>query len=77
MKRNEVSELKPRFGCLNAGTLAASVHRPRDLVQPRPGGPSDAQTLDRGLQQLREGKFDAKPEPEGAGTRSSGSSGAK
>jgi pilus assembly protein CpaD len=72
MKRNEVDEHKLRFGCFNAASLAASVNRPRDLVQPRPSGPSDAQTLDRGLQQLREGKFDAKPDPEGAGTRSSG-----
>jgi pilus biogenesis lipoprotein CpaD len=72
MRTNTLEEHKPRFGCINAASLAASVHRPMDLVSGRPTGPSDGPTLDSGLQKLREGKLDAKPESEGSGTKSSG-----
>ncbi len=72
MKQSVVDEYKPRLGCLTAASLAASVHRPRDLDHGRVPGNSDAQVLDKGLQSFREGKFDAKPDPVGAGTTNSG-----
>ena len=72
LKEGTVNEYKPKSGCWNASSLAASVHNPRDLVSGRPLGPSDGRTLDRGLQLLRDGKFDPKIDPEGTGTKSSG-----
>jgi pilus assembly protein CpaD len=69
LKQSTVNEYKPRLGCWNASSLAASVHNPRDLVSGRPLGPSDGPTLDRGTQLLREGKFDPKIDPEGTGTK--------
>ena len=77
LKQGTVNEYKPQIGCWDASSLAASVHNPRDLVSGRPLGRSDGPTLDRGLQLLREGKFDPKIEPEGTGTKLSGSLGAK
>jgi pilus assembly protein CpaD len=68
MKEGTVNEYKPKVGCWTASSLAASVHNPRDLVSGRPLGPSDGPTLNRGLQLLREGKFDPKIDPEGTGT---------
>ncbi|MGH7006350.1 MAG: CpaD family pilus assembly lipoprotein, partial [Alphaproteobacteria bacterium] len=58
MKRGNVNENKPSFGCLNASSLAATVDRPQDVIAGRPSGPSDGPTLDRGIQLLREGKLD-------------------
>jgi pilus biogenesis lipoprotein CpaD len=72
IKRSDVDEYKPTFGCLTASSLAATVHRPQDLVSGRPSGPSDGPTLDRGLQLLREGKFDPSINPVGTGTSLSG-----
>jgi pilus biogenesis lipoprotein CpaD len=77
MKRRTVNEYKPRFGCLDAASLATTVHRPHDLVQGRATGPSDAQTLDKGLQNLREGKFDPPVTPVTTGSPQSGTQGAK
>jgi pilus biogenesis lipoprotein CpaD len=77
MRRGEVSENRPRFGCIHASSLAVTVHSPQDLVTGRPSGPSDAQTLDRGLQQLREGKYDPSITGTGTGSPQSGTSGAK
>ncbi len=75
MQRRMVDEYKPKLGCLDAASLAVTVHRPGDLVQGRPSGPSDAQTLDRGLQQLREGKLDPPVTAAGTGSPQSGASG--
>jgi pilus biogenesis lipoprotein CpaD len=72
IKRSDVDEYKPSFGCINSSSLAATVHKPADLVQGRPQGPSDGPTLDRGLTQLREGKFDPSINPVGTGTSLSG-----
>ena len=69
LKEGTVNEYKPKIGCWSASSLAASVHNPRDLISGRPLGPSDGPTLNRGLQLLREGKFDPKIEPEGTGTK--------
>lgn len=77
MQRRTVDEYKPRFGCLDAASLATTVHRPHDLVQGRPTGPSDAQTLDKGLQNLREGKYDPPVAPITTGSPQSGTQGAK
>ena len=68
MKRNLVNENKPSFGCLNASSLAASVHQPQDIIAGRRSGPSDGPTLDRGVQLLREGKFDPPVTPVGTGS---------
>ena len=68
VKRNVVNESKPSFGCLNASSLAATVHQPQDLVAGRRHGPSDGPTLDRGLQQLREGRFDPPVTPISTGS---------
>ena len=75
MKRRMVNEYKPRFGCLDASSLATSVHRPADLVQGRPAGPSDAVMLDKGLQNLREGKYDPPVTPVTTGSPQSGQPG--
>lgn len=77
MKRRTVDEYKPKFGCLDAASLATTIHRPHDLVQGRPTGPSDAQTLDKGLQNLREGKYDPPVAPVSTGSPLSGTQGAK
>lgn len=77
MKRRMVDEYRPKFGCLDAASLATSVHRPHDLVQGRPTGPSDSATLDKGLQNLREGKYDPPVTPISTGSPQSGSQGAK
>lgn len=75
MIRRMVDEYKPKLGCLDASSLAVTVHRPGDLVQGRPSGPSDGPTLDRGLQQLREGKLDPPVTSAGTGSPQSGQSG--
>jgi pilus biogenesis lipoprotein CpaD len=75
MNRRTVDEYNPKLGCLDAASLATSVHRPHDLVQGRPHGPSDAQTLDKGLQNLREGKYDPPVAPTGTGSPQSGQQG--
>lgn len=75
MKRRTVDEYKPRFGCLDASSLATTVHRPHDLVQGRATGPSDAPTLDKGLQNLREGKYDPPVTPITTGSPQSGQTG--
>ena len=75
MKRRMVEEYKPKLGCLDASSLATTVHRPLDLVQARPHGPSDAQTLDKGLQNLREGKYDPPVTPIGTGSPQTGQTG--
>ena len=77
MRRGDVAEGKPRFGCIHASSLAVTVHSPQDLVTGRPSGPSDAQTLDRGLQQLREGKYDTPITSTGTGSPQSGTGAAK
>ncbi len=77
MKRRTVEEYRPKFGCLDAASLATTVHRPHDLVQGRATGPSDAQTLDKGLQNLREGKYDPPVAPISTGSPQSGTAGAK
>ena len=71
IKRSHVEEYKPKLGCLTASSLAATVHRPQDLISGRPLGPSDGPTIDRGLQLLREGKFDAPVTTTGTGTAQS------
>ncbi len=76
MKRRTVDEYKPKFGCLDAASLATTVHRPEDLVQGRRRGPSDGPTLDRGLQLLREGKLDPPVTSTGTGSPQSGQQGA-
>ncbi len=75
MKRRTVNEYRPQFGCLDAASLATTVHRPHDLVQGRATGPSDAQTLDKGLQNLREGKYDPPVTPITTGSPQSGQTG--
>jgi len=75
MVRRRVDEYKPKFGCIDAASLATTVHRPADLIQGRPRGPSDALTLDRGVQQLRDGKLDPPIAPIGTGSPQSGQSG--
>lgn len=75
MRRRMVDEYKPKFGCLDASSLATTVHRPEDLVQGRRRGPSDAQTLDKGLQNLREGKLDPPVAAVGTGSPQSGQQG--
>lgn len=77
MKRRMVDEYQPKLGCLDAASLATTVHRPHDLVQGRPTGPSDGPTLDRGLQNLREGKYDPPVTPVSTGSPQSGTQGAK
>ncbi|MBL8661841.1 MAG: hypothetical protein JNM29_03400 [Candidatus Odyssella sp.] len=77
MKRRTVDEYRPQFGCLDAASLATSVHRPHDLVQGRPTGPSDGPTLDKGLQNLREGKYDPPVTPVSTGSPQSPTSGTK
>jgi len=77
IKNSTVDEHKPKLGCLTAASLAATVHRPQDLVSGRPPGPSDGQTIDRGLQLLREGKFDPSVTGAGTGTAQSAQPGAK
>jgi len=77
MVRRMVDENNHRFGCFDAASLATSVHRPHDLVQGRPHGPSDAQTLDKGLQNLREGKYDPPITSAGTGSPQAGQQGAK
>ena len=77
MQRRTMSEYKPQFGCFDAASLATTVHRPHDLVQGRATGPSDAQTLDKGLQNLREGKYDFPVVGAGTGSPQSGQQGAK
>jgi type IV pilus biogenesis protein CpaD/CtpE len=76
MRRRMVDEYKPKFGCLDASSLATTVHRPEDLVQGRRRGPSDAQTLDKGLQNLREGKLDPPVTSVGTGSPQAGQQGA-
>ena len=76
MQRNMVDEYQPKLGCMDASSLATSVHRPEDLVSGRPSGPSDAQTLDKGLQNLREGKLDPPVTGTGTGSPQSGAQGA-
>jgi pilus biogenesis lipoprotein CpaD len=68
MQRNTVDEYKPKFGCLTASSLATSVHRPLDLVSGRPGGRTDGVIAAKGVEMLREGKFD--PPITSAGTGS-------
>jgi pilus biogenesis lipoprotein CpaD len=75
MVRRMVDEIKPKFGCLDASSLATTIHRPEDLVQGRPSGPSDGPTVDRGLQQLREGKLDPAITGTGTGSPQSGQTG--
>jgi len=75
MVRRMVDEHNPKFGCVDAASLAVSVHRPADLVQARPHGPSDAPTLDKGLQNLREGKYDPPVAASGTGSPQSGQQG--
>jgi pilus biogenesis lipoprotein CpaD len=75
MVRRRVEEYKPKFGCIDAASLATTVHRPADLIQGRPRGPSDALTLDRGVQQLRDGKLDPPIAPVGTGSPQSGQTG--
>jgi pilus biogenesis lipoprotein CpaD len=75
MKRRMVEEYKPKLGCLDASSLATTIHRPHDLVQGRPHGPSDAPTLDKGLQNLREGKYDPPVTSTGTGSPQSGQQG--
>lgn len=75
MKRRTVNEYRVQFGCLDAASLATTVHRPHDLVQGRATGPSDAQTLDKGLQNLREGKYDPPVTPITTGSPQSGQTG--
>jgi pilus biogenesis lipoprotein CpaD len=75
MRRRFVDEYKPMFGCLDAASLATTVHRPEDLVQGRRQGPSDAQILDKGLQNLRDGKFDPPVTSTGTGSPQSGQPG--
>ncbi len=77
MKRRTVDEYRPRFGCLDAASLATTIHRPHDLVQGRPTGPSDGPTLDKGLQNLREGKYDPPVTPVSTGSPQSPTSGNK
>ncbi len=74
MKRRTVDEYNVRLGCLDAASLATTVARPYDLVQARPTGPSDGPTLDRGLQNLREGKYDFPVVGAGTGSPQSGQS---
>jgi pilus biogenesis lipoprotein CpaD len=75
MVRRMVDEYRPRLGCIDASSLAVTVHRPGDLVQGRPSGPSDGATLDRGLQQLRDGKLDPPVTSTGTGSPQSGTAG--
>jgi pilus biogenesis lipoprotein CpaD len=75
MVRRMVDEFDYKFGCLDAASLATTVHRPHDLVQARPHGPSDGPTLDKGLQNLREGKYDPAVTATGTGSPQSGQSG--
>lgn len=75
MKRSVVDEYKPRLGCLTASSLATSVHRPADLVQGRPSGPSDGVVVGNGIQALRDGKFDPPITGTGTGSPQSGQSG--
>ncbi|MCW5770809.1 MAG: hypothetical protein KIT16_04175 [Rhodospirillaceae bacterium] len=65
------------MGCMTAASLATSVHRPADLVSGRPSGPSDGPTLDRGIQSLREGKFDTTYNSSGTGSPQAGTSASK
>ena len=75
MQRRMVDEYQPKLGCLDASSLATTIHRPEDLVQGRPSGPSDGQTLDKGLQNLRDGKLDPPVTGAGTGSPQSGASG--
>lgn len=70
--KGHVDENNGKLGCMTAASLATSVHRPQDLVSGRPLGPSDAPTLDRGLQNLREGKFDPTYSSAGTGSPQAG-----
>ena len=75
MKRSVVDEYKPKLGCLTSSSLATSVHRPLDLVQGRPSGPSDGAVVGSGIQALRDGKFDPPFAPSGTGSPQSGQQG--
>jgi pilus biogenesis lipoprotein CpaD len=55
-----VDEYRPRFGCLTASTLAASLDEPRDLEGGRPLGKGHGPVYDRGVRDLRDGKLDPK-----------------
>lgn len=66
-----------KLGCLNASALAATVHRPADLVSGRPLGNAKGGDFDRGHGDFRDGKSDPPPKPDGfsfgGGSGSSGS----
>jgi pilus biogenesis lipoprotein CpaD len=77
IKNSTADEYKPKFGCITASSLAATVHRPQDLIQGRPSGRSDGPVMERGIQQLREGKFDPPVTAAGTGSPQSGAPAAK
>lgn len=49
----------PNFGCATQHNLAAMVSDPRDLVEPRPMGPSDAMRRETVMQNYQAGKITA------------------
>jgi type IV pilus biogenesis protein CpaD/CtpE len=83
MDKGDVDVFSYRLGCLNASSLAATVHRPADLVSGRPLANAKGGDFDRGHGDYRDGKSDPQPKPDGftmgggGGSSSSSSSGAK
>jgi pilus biogenesis lipoprotein CpaD len=57
----------PRFGCAQAGNLAAMVVDPGDLTGDRRDAPAEAARAQRGIDQMREGTL-----PEASGTVAGG-----
>jgi type IV pilus biogenesis protein CpaD/CtpE len=84
MDKGDVDVFSYRLGCLNASSLAATVHRPADLVSGRPLANAKGGEFDRSHGEFRDGKSDPPPKPDGftfggggGGASSSSSSGAK
>ncbi len=71
MSTATMDEYRPRFGCITASTLAASLDRPRDLEGGRPLGSGEGAVYDKGVRDLRDGKLDPKIVFPGVGTVSS------
>ncbi len=68
MRTMATDPFRPHFGCLHASALAASVHRPQDLVGGRALGSASGVVMDRGVQEMRGGKFDIPVTHVGVGT---------
>lgn len=60
---------REQFGCVTAASLGSMVANPRDLIQGRPMGPTDAVPQARGVREYRSGELGAQQRREGFSTR--------